>query len=281
MTTFHTVHTVLATRAVLTARAILRGALGGKLDAQWWRESLHWMIALFYPHLCPECRETMGNYIGFCSSCARTLRLLGDECCQRCGVPMAPETSPDGRICLGCVNRKVAYQELRAAAAYQEGIRRTILGLKHGDRFPLTSVAAQLMDHRIGEWRTHIDIIVPVPLHDARLRKRRYNQSALIADALVRLWRHRGWTTPQHLPAGLLRVRNTPSQKGLRAAQRHRNVSGAIALNPKALPLIRHQRILVIDDVITTGATVMECAKVLDKAGAHSVKVASLAVRTR
>ncbi|MEM7727861.1 MAG: ComF family protein [Pseudomonadota bacterium] len=204
-----------------------------------------------------------------------TLTFLDEPCCAACGFPFEHEMTGLGGIsafdllCAACLARRPAYATARSALVYDDASRPIILAFKHGghtDR--LHMFAAQM--HRAGRTAlSHADALVPVPLHGMRLARRRFNQSALLARALSRRC---GVPMEAH---ALLRARRTPSQGGLSAAGRRRNVQGAFDVaRPDA---VRGKRLVLVDDVMTTGATLEACARTLKRAGAARVDALCLA----
>jgi len=162
---------------------------------------------------------------------------------------------------------------------YGETARRLLLGFKHADRIEAAASLGQWLGRAGREMRAGSDLIVPVPLHWRRLLLRRYNQAALLAWALEAAWRDDGSgdPTPACCPDLLQRVRATPSQGHLSPAQRIRNVAGAIKVNPARQARLAGRRVLLVDDVMTTGATLEACSRVLQRAGAARVQVLVLA----
>jgi ComF family protein len=152
--------------------------------------------------------------------------------------------------------------------AYDTASRSPLLAFKHADAAP---TLARLMVQAASDLLPDTDIIVPVPLHRRRLLARRFNQSALLAQAMSRE------TAIEVIPDLLIRRRHTPSQAGLSASARRRNVAGAFALRKGMVDRVRNARMLIVDDVFTTGATVGACTAVLLRAGAQSVDVITLA----
>ncbi|MEM9599509.1 MAG: ComF family protein [Pseudomonadota bacterium] len=200
------------------------------------------------------------------------LTFLDEPCCAACGYPFDHQMSGISAfdlLCASCLARRPAYATARAALQYDEASRRMILAFKHGghtDR--LQSFAAQM--HRAGRTAlAHADALIPVPLHRSRLIKRRFNQSALLARALSRRC-----DVPMQAHA-LRRRRKTPTQGGLSAAGRRRNVQGAFHVaQPEQ---IAGRRLVLIDDVMTTGATLESCTRTLKRAGAVRVDAVCLA----
>lgn len=200
------------------------------------------------------------------------LTFLDDPCCASCGYPFDHAVvgiSAFDLLCAACLARRPAYATARSAFQYDEASRPMILAFKHGGHTDRVDFfAAQL--HRAGRVAlSEADLIMPVPLHRLRLLQRRFNQSALLARALSKRC---GVPVDPHT---LLRIRRTPSQGGLSAKGRRRNVQGAFTVSDKTH--IKGQRIVLIDDVMTTGATLESCARTLKRAGAARVDVLCLA----
>jgi ComF family protein len=251
----------LSSRAMLTlARApLLRRLAGTALD-------------LLLPPRCLACGTSVGAAGTLCAPCWRSITFLGEPCCQSCGVPFEFEIGPDAR-CGACTRVAPAYARARAAMRYDEASRKLVLAFKHGDRLHLAPALAQWMRRAGAALLADADLLVPVPLHWTRLFARRYNQAAVLAHAI-----HAAGGPPVAAD-WLIRCRRTPSQGKRNAAQRERNVRGAFRLN-KARN-VKGLRLVLVDDVFTTGATVSECARVLRRAGAARVDVLTLARTVR
>ena len=200
------------------------------------------------------------------------LTFIDDPCCSACGFPFAHALvglDEADTQCGSCTARPPAFDTVRSAMRYDEHSRPVVLAFKHGghtDR--LKSFAAQM--HRAGRVALRdADVLLPVPLHRSRLVSRRYNQSALLARALSKR------TGVPMDASALLRARRTPSQGGLSAVGRRRNVAGAFVVPDRAR--VEGLRVVIIDDVMTTGATLSSCARVLRKAGAARIDAVCLA----
>lgn len=228
------------------------------------------------PPRCLDCGEIVTEPHALCAPCWTRLRFIAPPCCRVCGWPfevdpMAGETQTPGAVCGACLRDPPAYDAARAAVAYDDASRDLVLGFKHADRTHLAPAFARWMAQAAGGLLAEADVIAAVPMHWSRLLARRYNQAALLANALGRL------SGKPSLPDLLLRRRRTPSQGGLGRAARFRNVAGAFAVRPSRRAAIAGRHVLVIDDVLTTGATVGACAKALRRAGAARVSVLTLA----
>ena len=231
------------------------------------------LLDLVLPPRCLSCGVEVGAVGALCPDCWRGIRFIAAPHCARCGLPFDydPLGTPD-LICGACIARPPLFDRCRSVFAYDDASRSLVLGFKHGDRTDCAPAFAQWLARAGAGLLTEADgIIAPVPLHRWRLLKRRYNQSALLALNLGRL------TGRTALPDLLIRRRATPSQGGLSAKGRARNVEGAFMVNPRCKDAVKGARVLLVDDVFTTGATVGECAKVLRRAGARAVDVVTLA----
>ena len=193
---------------------------------------------------------------------------LDGPVCDGCGTPFEYEV---GVRCAACLARPRAFDRARAACLYDETAREPILKLKHADRTDLAPLFARWLSRAARELLADADALVPVPLHPSRLLSRRYNQAAEIARPLSRL------SGVAHLPDALARRRATESQGGKSGSGRRRNVAAAFEVPPARVRQVAGKRILLIDDVLTTGATAEGCARALKRAGALRVDVAVVA----
>jgi len=190
--------------------------------------------------------------------------------CDGCGAPFEFDLGP-GSLCVACQARRPAFDHARAACLYDEHARDLILQLKHADRTDLAGLFARWLARAAADILPELDLIVPVPLHPLRLLHRRYNQAAEIARPLARMSRL------AYRPEVLIRRRATRSQAGKSGDARRRNVAGVFASPPRHKTALKDARILLVDDVLTTGATVEGCARALKAAGAARVDVAVIA----
>src|ERR671918_580264 len=197
-----------------------------------------------------------------CAECWRSLTFLGPPQCRLCGYPL-PHALPAAPLCGECAREEPAYERARAALRYDDGARRLILAFKHADRTDTAPALGVWLARAGAELLADAELIAPVPLHRWRLLKRGYNQSAILARALARE------TGLPLIPDLLQRQRATPSQQGLSGQARLKNVTAtAFRVHPWQRRRVEDKAVVLIDDVLTTGATVGACARVLRRAGA-------------
>ncbi len=218
------------------------------------------------PPLCPVCREPLGSHGGLCAACWSKLTFITPPYCERLGIPFTYDPGP-GILSLEAIADPPAYGRARAAVRYDDVSRKLIHYLKYGDRLDLAPVLGRWMAAAGKPLVAEADAFVPVPLHWRRLWLRRFNQSAALAQALGR---------DSGLPViyeSLRRVKPTAQQVGLTRGERARNVQGAFAVPAAARSAVAGRRLILVDDVLTSGATVDACARALLRAGAASVDV--------
>lgn len=192
--------------------------------------------------------------------------------CAQCGQPFQFGLGEDAEFtCGACLADPPEYNRARAVFQYDAASREMILAFKHGDRMEGAQAFAAWMARAGADLLLDAGVIVPVPLHRKRLFRRRFNQSAVLALALARL----GGVAIS--VDALVRTRHTPSMGGLSRDARLRNLRGAIAVRPGREAILSGRKVLLIDDVLTTGATARACARALRRAGALQVDVLSLA----
>jgi len=235
------------------------------------RRILASLTGAIYPWLCPLCQTPLAaEGIGFCPKCAESIQPISRPFCPSCGEPFASPFGLDHR-CGRCLQRKPPFARGRAYGLYQGALAEGIRRLKFSEEFSLVQSLSGLLAEAFARELAdaNYDLVIPVPLHPKRLRERGFNQVILLAQELCRRQRLR---LDCH---NLRRVRDTPPQIGLTRNQREQNLKGAFALRtPKALA---GRRVLLVDDILTTGATARECARTLKRAKASGVDVLVLA----
>jgi len=242
------------------------------------RYLIHYLINFVYPPRCAACerRLPLETVQRVCADCLAAVERLHDPLCTVCGVPVDPgrDENPGG-WCRGCSTSPPAFTQARAITRYRADdeerapVPSMIRRHKYGRDQSLTHALAECVGEPLPLAENDYDLVVPVPLHHTRLRWRGFNQAALISIAIAR-------RLARPLDTGsLIRTRATSSQTAKDRQERHRNVHNAFQVKRPAR--IANRRILLIDDVMTTGATVDECARVLLAAGARRVDVLTLA----
>ena len=215
------------------------------------------------PTLCPACREPVGGN-GLCAPCWSKLSLIAPPYCERLGIPFAYDPGP-GVLSMEAITDPPAYHRARAAVRYDDIARALVHALKYGDRLDLAPTMGRWMARAGRELLADADVLVPVPLHWRRLWARRFNQSALLAKAIGR---RAASPSPMRRSSA---SRRPPQQVGLSQAERAQNVQGAFRVPAERKAEVAGRRLILVDDVLTSGATSDACARALLRAGARSV----------
>ncbi len=209
-----------------------------------------------------------------CPACWRELTFVAAPVCQVCGFGLLAEgagVGPAGDACGACASSPPRFDRARAMLAYDEASRPIIIAYKRASRLEATPLLTRWLQAAGRDLLQDADIIAPTPLHWRRLLGRRYNQAAELARRLAKS------ENIAYAPDLLRRTRATRSQAGLSPSGRRRNLTGAFKLNEQWRERISGRRILLVDDVFTTGATVERCAAVLKRGGADAVDVVTIA----
>jgi ComF family protein len=242
----------------------------GKALPVWLRRVVQGAAGLVLPRRCLACGTPVAGDGALCAECWPAVRFLGPPLCAVCGYPF--EFDPGaGALCGSCAAQLPVFDRARSVFVYDSASRGPLLAFKHADRTDAAPTFARLLAVAAADLLPDADVIVPVPLHRRRLLARRFNQSALLAQALGRE------TKINAIPDLLVRKWHTPSQGGLSASARRRNVAGAFAVRKGMADAAGGATVLLVDDVFTTGATVGACATALRRAGAAAVDVITLA----
>ncbi len=226
---------------------------------------------LLVPPVCVACREPIAGHDTVCAACWSRIDFIRSPLCDRLGIPLPYDTGEPRTVSAAALADPPRYDRARAVARYAGTMRELIHALKYGDQHHMVRLFGRWLAVAAAELAADAHLIVPVPLARSRLWSRRFNQSALVAAALGRE------TGIVHDPLALFKKRATPSQVGLTLEARRRNVEGAFAVDPARRGSIKGRNIILVDDVVTTGATVEACAIALRRAGAARVDVAALA----
>jgi ComF family protein len=218
------------------------------------------------PPLCPSCRDPLGDGVGLCAACWSKLSFIEPPYCARLGIPFTYDPGP-GLLSMEAIASPPAYDRARAAVRYDDIARALVLSFKYGDRLDLAPMMGRWMARAGRELLAGADALLPVPLHWRRLWSRRFNQSAALAGSISQ-----GCGVPV-LHEALKRVRATPQQVGLSKTERADNVQGAFRVPADRKAQVAGRRLVLIDDVLTSGATADTCARALLRAGAAHVDV--------
>jgi ComF family protein len=226
------------------------------------------------PPLCLGCNEIVDAPGTLCAACWQRFSFIAPPYCARCAAPFSHDAG-EGALCGACLARPPRYRRARAALVYDQRSRRLVLPFKHGDRTDIARACGRWMARAGAELLADADLVAPVPLHWRRLLSRRYNQAQLLARIAVHA--SAAASSPRLAPDLLRRRRWTGSQTGRRAEERRSNVRQAFDIHPRWRGELAGKTVLLVDDVLTTGATVEACARVLQRGGARHVDVLTLA----
>ena len=229
------------------------------------RAAVRTTLDLALPPLCPACREPVAGR-GLCPACWSKLSFIARPYCERLGIPFVYDPGP-GILSMEAIADPPAYHRARAAVRFDEISRALVHALKYGDRLDLAPMMGRWMFHAGRELLAEANALVPVPLHWQRQWARRFNQSAMLAAAI---------SVESAVPvaaAALKRVKPTAQQVGLSRTERAKNVQGAFRVPEEGKAAVAGRRLILVDDVLTSGATVDACARALLRAGAANVDV--------
>jgi ComF family protein len=236
------------------------------------KQFLHHALNIALPSRCVRCADFVEKPGSVCGVCWQEMDFIAKPFCTQCGMPFAFDEADDALLCGGCISDAPAFDVARSALRYNDKSRGLITGFKYSDKLHAARLFSGWMTQAGKACLEGADMIVPVPLHRVRLFTRRYNQSALLAQHIARQ------SGLPFYPRLIKRLRNSAPQASLSRSSRLTNVKGIFTVLPPYDVGGKH--VVLVDDVMTTGATVRECAKALKKAGAASVRVLVLARTT-
>ncbi|SNY38572.1 Predicted amidophosphoribosyltransferases [Pseudooceanicola antarcticus] len=231
-------------------------------------------MRLVYPPRCLACGGLVESDFGLCAACWRDTPFIEGLACDLCGLPLPGGEAGERAHCDQCLADPPPWSRGRAVMLYHGTGRRLVMQLKHGDRQDIAAPGGQWMAQVIAPLLPEGTLVAPIPLHRWRRIRRSYNQSALLGRHMLR---HLTGQGAQHVPDLLQRIRATPSLDGKSRSERHRLLSGALRLNPRHGGLVAGRPLLLIDDVMTSGATFRAATGVCRAAGAGPVLVLALA----
>ncbi|MDQ0396348.1 ComF family protein [Labrys monachus] len=224
------------------------------------------LIDVVLPPRCLACQASTASHAGLCVACWQKLSLIERPFCERLGIPFVYDHG-DGMVCAQAIANPPAYGKARAAARYEGVAIDLVHRLKYGDRVDIAPFMGRLMAQAGRDILAGADMLIPVPLHRLRLWRRRFNQAALLAREVSRR------SGVAYEPLLLTRPRRTAHQVGLSRNERARNVQGAFAVPQANRPAIAGRHIVLVDDVLTSGATSEAAARALLRAGAAQVDI--------
>ena len=232
---------------------------------------VHHSLNLLFPPQCGLCRAMIGENGGICSDCWQKINFISAPFCEICGYPHEYDMG-DGAQCAACMANRPEFHGHRSVMHFDDASKRLIHDLKFYDKPLLVEMFARWLNRTAPDWlQQEQAILAPIPIHRWRLLKRKYNQSALLAKALEK-------QCQRPVMYDLLkRTKNRPPQASLTRKERLKNLSGAFQVSEKYKPQLKGRSVILIDDVMTTGATLNACAKQLKKAGAGRIFCLTLA----
>lgn len=228
------------------------------------------VLDLVLPPVCMACRAPVASPHGLCAACWSRLRPIERPYCERLGIPFGFDLG-EGALSAEAIADPPVFDRARAAVLYEDVAREIVQGLKYHDRTELGRLVGRMTARAGREILADAELIVPLPLHRRRLWSRRFNQAAIIALEVGRIAGRPVET------AALERIRATRPQVGLSERERAENVRGAFRVAPAGRPAIEGRRVVLVDDVLTTGATVGAATRALRRAGAARVDVLTFA----
>lgn len=234
------------------------------------RELANSVERLIYPPICANCGAFASRHNALCAECWKDVRFIEKPYCEVSGHPFSFDLG-EGIVSADVIANPPPYKRARAAVEYDGAARKIVHLMKYKDRQELSNLMANWMMRAARDCLGDADFIIPVPLHRWRLMGRRFNQSAELARKLAQK------TNKEYLPSVLIRKKSTIPQVGLPAKARQDNVKGAFVVPEDKKPEILGKRIILIDDVYTTGATVNAATRALLLAGAEEVSVVTFA----
>lgn len=234
-------------------------------------EGLRPIVDLVYPPRCPLCGDAISDQGGLCVDCFSQLEFPGEPSCETCQRPMGSGSPGKHKQCYACQQDPPRHNGIVAATLYDDVSRQLILKFKHGGKIALAALLGRLMASKLDPAGDDPPLLIPVPLHRLRIWERGFNQAGLLAHELERHGKG------DLLIDGLVRRKSTPSLGGLGGDERRAALKGAIVVRKNRQKRIVGRDVVLVDDVLTSGATSNACVDALLGAGARSIKLACFA----
>lgn len=229
-------------------------------------------LSVLFPPACLGCRSLVDRDFALCGACWRETPFIAGACCDLCGAPQQGESDAgEAIVCDACLEQPRNWASGRAALLYQDNARRMVLGLKHGHRHEIAHMAGRWMVRAVQDSLASNTLFVPVPLHWTRLFGRTFNQSALLARAMA------SECGSEMLPDALARIRRTASLDRRSPRERQKTLENCMEATRHGKIAMRNRPVMIVDDVMTSGATFQEATRACLAAGAASVCVVALA----
>jgi predicted amidophosphoribosyltransferase len=228
-------------------------------------------LHLIYPPTCISCDAQVTTDFGLCGQCWRETPFITGLVCDLCGTPLPGDESGKAEHCDDCLTIARPWSQGRAALLYKDNARHMVLALKHGDRIDLSRPASNWMARVAQPMIQPGMIVAPIPLHWMRLVRRRFNQAALLSAGVAKM------AGLDHCPDLLVRRRHTGTQEGRDRDGRFANLADALILHPRRTNRVEGRHVLLVDDVMTSGATFAAAAEACIAGGATGISVLALA----
>lgn len=232
------------------------------------------VLDFIYPHLCIKCWTVVEDDAGFCSACFKKIRFVTQPFCDMCALPLEVSATEETR-CAPCLQEEKLFKKARTVLVYDDESKPFILSFKNKGRTMYRKPLSHLMIQRGQDLFEDADIVTTVPMHFLKRFLRGYNQADLLGETIAAHYKK------AFMPELLKKIKMTKSQAGLHQEERLKNVKSSFALNPKHAPLIKGKIIVLVDDVMTSGATVTAVTKVILKGDPKEVRVLTLARTVR